>query len=122
MGPQLFIKLTNGKYLSFHKENICDYTVKNLKYEIFKKDKLPSTWQRFVYSGKSFVDNNLHLLNDLHIPHEGTIHLLLRWHGVGCQCGLCQYKMILRNNKIIKKPNYDNYKPKESCQNIHNTF
>ena len=108
-GPQIFIKLLNGKHLSFWKENKSDYTVKKLKSEIFKKTKLPSTWQYFTYSGKPFSDNDLHLLNDLYIPKEATIHLLLRWHGVGCPCPGCNHIMTLRNNKKIKMASYDDY-------------
>ena len=108
-GPQIFIKLLSGKHLSFWKENKSEYTVKKLKNEIFKKTKLPSTWQYFVYNGKPFSDNDLHLLNDLNIQKEATLHLLLRWHGVGCSCPGCNHIMTLRNNKKIKMASYDDY-------------
>lgn len=116
-GPQIFIKLLNGKHLSFWKENKSEYTVKNLKSFIFKKINLPSTWQRFIYCGKPFVDNNLHLLDDLHIQKEATIHLLLSWHGVGCSCPGCNHIMTLRNNKKIKMKSYNDY-----VKNIRNHF
>lgn len=102
-GPQIFIKTMSGQTLSFWFKDVSVYTVKNLKSFIFKKIHLPSTCQRFIYSGKNFVDNNLHLLNDLHIPREGTIHLLLRWHGVGCRCNPCSNITLLRNGKRIIK-------------------
>ena len=116
-GPQIFIKTLTGTTLSFWFEDLNVYTVKNLKQFIFKKIKLPSTWQRFIYSGKNFSDNSLHLLNDLHIPKEATIQLLLRWHGVGCSCAGCNHIMTLRNNKKIKMRSYDNY-----IKNIQNHF
>ena len=119
-GPQIFIKLLSGKHLSFWKENKSEYTVKKLKNEIFKKTKLPSTWQYFVYNGKPFSDNNLHLLNDLNIQKEATLHLLLRWHGVGCPCPACNHIMILRNNKKIKMRSYNDYVKKSQNYCISN--
>lgn len=97
---QIFVKMPAGNTLTFTMKNSTN--VGQLKTFIFKRTGLPSTWQRFVYSGKPFDKNNLNLMDDINIRKEATIHLLLRFHGVGCNCEQCLYSSaLLRNGKRL---------------------
>ena len=96
---QIFIHGHNNKTLSF---NCCkDTKIKHVKHFIFKKTGIPSTWQYFLVNCKSVYDDNSSL-EDNNIDNETTIHLMLKWHGVGCQCPSCFKKgILLRNGKHI---------------------
>lgn len=97
---QIFVKMPAGNTLTFTMKKSTN--VGQLKNFIFKRTGLPSTWQRFVYSGKPFDKNNLNLIDDINIRKEATIHLLLRFHGVGCNCERCLYSSaLLRNGKRL---------------------
>jgi hypothetical protein len=97
---QIFIKMPRGNTLTFTINNCTN--IENLKKFIFKRTNLPSTWQRFIYCGKSFYKNELNLTYDLNIQKESTIHVMLKFHGVGCSCKNCLSKnILLRNGKRI---------------------
>ena len=50
---QIFIRLCNNQLLSYYDEN-NDNTIGEIKKYIFKRTKIPSTWQRFVMGSKPF--------------------------------------------------------------------
>ena len=96
---QIFIR---GLYNNFYAFD-CDKNTKleELKIFLFKKTGLPRTWQYFIFNCKSIYDGNL-TISDYNIDNEATLHLLLKWHGIGCNCQSCLKKgMLLRNGKRV---------------------
>tara|TARA_B100001057_G_C22773878_1_gene920803 strand:- start:238 stop:540 length:303 start_codon:yes stop_codon:yes gene_type:complete len=98
---QLFVRLCNNRLLSYYdetnKKSLCA-----LKKFVFKKSKIPRTWQRFVFNGKTFFDDNIKY-EDIPLYNDSTLEMHLKWHGTGCLCDSCLEKgMLLRNGKRLK--------------------
>ena len=96
---QIFIRGPNNKTFSFDCNK--DTKIEDVKKFIFKKTKIPRTWQYYLVNCKTIYNDNS-TLEDNNIDNETTLHLLLKWHGVGCDCKSCLKKgMLLRNGKQI---------------------
>ena len=97
---QIFIRLCNNQLLSYYDEN-NDNTIGEIKKYIFKRTKIPSTWQRFVMGSKPFYENSLKY-KEIPLHKDSTLNMYLKWHGVGCNCKSCLNKgMLLRNGKRL---------------------
>lgn len=99
---QIFIKdLSCNKYHTFFCDSM-DVKLSELKKYIYKKTKLPSTWQRYVYGSKP-IYNNSSTLKEFNMQNESTIYMFLRFHGVGCECDWCPNQgILLRSGKRLK--------------------
>lgn len=96
---QIFIKDTYGK--TFVYDCNSNNTLGELKKFVYKKTGLPRTWQRFVF-GTNYFNKSEQTFEELLIGAEATLHLMLKWHGVGCHCGgeKC-LTMLLRSGKRL---------------------
>jgi len=99
---QVFIKGIDSQNITFDcNENTTLYELKKF---VFKKKKIPSTCQYFVVDGRNISHDEYKTFKELNITKEATIHLLLKWHGIGCICNPCMNKpMLLRNGKRLLK-------------------
>ena len=100
---QIFIR--GLQYQNFAFDCNEDTKLKEVKIYISNKIGLPRTWQYFVSDCKSFHDENS-TLKELGIEHEATLYLMLKWHGIGCNCIRCLKKgILLRNGKRLISSN-----------------
>ena len=98
---QLFVRLCNHRLLCYYDETNTK-TLGALKKFVFKRSNIPSTWQRFVFNGKTFFDDNIKY-SDIPVQNDSTIEMHLKWHGTGCLCKNCLERgMLLRNGKRLE--------------------
>lgn len=78
VGPQIYIKLLNGKCLSIDvSQGLNEITVKNVKERIESKEGYAQKQQKLVYRGKA-LDNDNATINDCDIKEGEEIHLVLK--------------------------------------------
>ena len=79
-----------------------DTKIQDLKNFISKKVGLPRTWQKFIMGMKVIFNERL-TKEESAITNESTLYLMLKWHGIGCDCICCLKKpMLLRNGKRLQ--------------------
>ena len=69
---QVFIKTFNGKIIAMDVD--ANSSIKNIKVNIHKAEKIPTNMQRLIYTGKHLKDGRT--LSNYNIGKESTIHLI----------------------------------------------
>jgi len=105
---QILFRMPAGNHITIdiHDTGVC---MGELKKRLFARTNFPTTRQRYVYNGHPLRDDIT--VESLGMLHGSTVHVMLRWHGVGCHCRSCKKCILLRNGtRIPLKPSSDSVK------------
>jgi len=85
---QIFFKMPEGYHVVIDVEEPDSTTLHDVQRQLFGRTGLPVTMQRLVCNGRQ-CDNADATIENLRWTHGITVHVHLRWHGVGCTCSWC---------------------------------
>ena len=102
---QIFFRMPAGNHITIDVHDGSE-SMLGLKKRLFQRTNLPSTLQRYVYNGRQILDDAT--VASLGILHGSTIHVLVRWHGLGCGCNLCDRCILLRSGaRILREASFN---------------
>ena len=95
---QIFFRMPGGNNVTIDVASQST-TVADLKKKLHARTNLPSTCQLFVYNGRPVRKDAT--VESMGVKHGSTIHVHLKWHGVGCACRSCTGRMLLRDGLFV---------------------
>ena len=97
---QVFFRMPAGNHITIDIDDPDTMTLIDAQYALYKRTNLPTTRQRLIYNGRQVTDRSK-TFHDMGWPHGTTVHVHVRWHGVGCVCNWCADNVLLRDGKRI---------------------
>lgn len=98
---QIFFRMPSGNHIVVNVDDPLKTTLAEVQRELFKRTNLPTTRQRFVHNGRQCTKEGTCTVGGLGWDHECTVHVHVRWHGVGCVCTWCNKHILLRDGTRV---------------------
>jgi len=97
---QVFFRMPTGNHVTIDIDDPNRMTLIDAQRALYKRTNLPTTRQRLIYNGRHIMDRHKTFFT-MGWPHGVTVHVHVRWHGVGCGCDWCTHNTLLRDGKRI---------------------